>query len=108
MKRKIIRKRSAFVLIAFVAALVLLLSAGCWVPSIVFDQSRPARDMNSETVNGKPTAWGPSPARWLIAADPHRSFSGDEWYFRAFPEYCRRWRDSNGYALPPWPDHKQN
>jgi len=49
-----------------IAALAFPLAAPRWLPPIAFDRTRPARDINSETVSGKPTPWGPSPASWLI------------------------------------------
>lgn len=77
-------------------------------PGVFFDPTKPAFDVNSEHSEGRQTAWGPRPARWLIWADPTRStFSGQEWYFRLFRSYCREWVATNGYSLPPWPRDKK-
>ena len=85
---------------------VLLCTVKLWGPRVVFDTSQPAYDVNSETRDGKKTAWGPRPAQWLLAADSRRAtFRGDEWYFSFFRSYCRKWVEENGYALPPWPIH---
>src|SRR5258705_12362102 len=78
-----------------------------WGPLVVFDNSQPAYDVNSEYEYGKPTAWGPRPAKWIIFADPGRStFDGGEWPFVIFRPYCRRWVLEHDYTFPTWPQHK--
>jgi len=44
----------------------------------------------------------------LLIGDPHRSsFRGDEWYFKRFRKYCRKWVSEHGYELPPWPKYDE-
>ena len=75
---------------------------------MLFDNSKPAYDVNSEYESGQLTAWGPRPAQLLILAEPQRSlYTGKEWYFVIFRNHCRKWVQRHGYALPPWPIHKK-
>ncbi len=88
--------------IRFIAVLLLLGSVRLWAPYFIFNQSKPAYDQHSEYSNGKTVAWGPRPAALFLLADPNRTnFTGDEWQFRLFRDYCNKWVKDNGYVLPP-------
>lgn len=83
---------------------VAVLSAGFWLPLVIFDNKTPALDMNSEYYQGKVTAWGPQPAAWLFLSSPRKTlYSGDEWYFSTFRGYCKEWVHENNYSYPQWP-----
>lgn len=91
------------VLLKYATGAALLCASYFACPYLMFDHSKPAYDRNQEMREGKPVAWGPRPAQWLIAGDPSRLYSGNEWYLRLFQSHCQRWVRDNGYVLPSRP-----
>jgi hypothetical protein len=76
------------------------------MPFLLFDTSKPAYDAHSEFRDGKYTAWGPRPRHWLLFYEPGRStFRGNEWYFRMYRSYSKRWVEKNGFVTPDWPKY---
>lgn len=80
-----------FVKLAFAVAIVF--GGIMLAPWIIFDKTKAGYDTDWErTEDGKGVAWGPRPRGWLILADPNRSsFSGQEWYYRWYADYCNEW-----------------
>ena len=85
---------------------VIIMGAAVWMlalagPYLVFDSTHAAYDWNSEYRDGRRTAWGPRPRIWLHLGDPGRStYFGNEWYFRAYKDFCREWLEVHGLAEP--------
>lgn len=85
--------------VAFTALMVwLVLEFG---PLFVFDTSKASYDWQSEFRDGKQTAWGPRPKRWLIWGDPEKSaYFGNEWYFRLYRSFCMEWLVNHNLIEP--------
>jgi hypothetical protein len=72
-----------------------------FVPWVYFDLSRPAQPRDIEWVNGKPAAWGPRPRVDGLFPDWwHPGYTGEEWAFQHYREFCQEWVRQNGYGYP--------
>ena len=68
---------------------------------ILFDESEPGWARDHEWVDGKQAVWGPAPrALFKAPQGMERHYTGNEWYYRCYQDYCREWAAQNGYGYP--------
>lgn len=90
--------RRAVFLTLIVAPGIAVVANSKW---LIFDESEPGWARDHEWVDGKQAAWGPRPrALFRAPSGMERHYTGNEWYYKVYKDYCMEWTKKNGYGYP--------